>query len=280
MKILPVVVLYKRKVEDCDSILSLFHMDAYTDYIDSIYIYDNFPELNEDLVSELKSLRLIHEKDYNNSGVSRAYNVASQYAIDNGYDYLWLLDQDTAFPTSSLHKYVDAISENPQLPIFSPILKTKNGKICSPCVYKWHRGFQPDNISPGIHSLHHYSPINSGMLINLECFKKVGGYNEKAYLDFSDFQFIERLKEKYQYFCVVDFQANQDFSNDAIDPEVLLSRFKIYCECALGCEKIKLLDKIQYFCIVLARSCKLFIRTKRISFFTIFLKNYLFKSIK
>ncbi len=280
MRILPVVVLYKQNIQDCDSLLSLFQMDDYTRYIDSIYVYDNSPQFNKETASKFNSLNIIYEKDTLNSGVSRAYNVASKYALANGYDYLWLLDQDTAFPVESLNKYVKAIEENPEIPVFSPILKTKNGNICSPCVYKWHRGFQPDKIVPGINSLLHYSPINSGMLIQVKVFCEVGGYNENVFLDFSDFQFIERVKKKYNNFYVVDFEAKQDFSNDIIDPSALIYRYKIYCKCAVGCEKEKFIDKIQYFSIVFARACKLFIRTKKMNFFAVFFKHYILKSNK
>lgn len=46
MKILPVIVLYK-KIEECESLFSLIKMDGILTYIDTIYIHDNSANENQ-----------------------------------------------------------------------------------------------------------------------------------------------------------------------------------------------------------------------------------------
>ncbi|WP_407241776.1 glycosyltransferase [Escherichia coli] len=261
MKILPVIVLYKKKIEECESLFSLIKMDGILTYIDTIYIHDNSANENQP-IKKYGTFKVKYYGDGYNHGVSKAYNDACRYAKENGYTWLLLLDQDTQFPENALNEYCCGINSYPGLPLYVPVLRTKDDIICSPCAYRWHRGFTPRQLKIGVNSLNEFSPINSGMLIRVESFIAAGGYNEKVYLDFSDFQFIERVRIVQDKFCIINLEAKQDFSNDTNDVRSLISRFKIYCECALNCEKKTIIDKIQYASIVFARTSKLFIRTK------------------
>ena len=47
MKILPVVVLYKKKIEECESLFSLIKMNGVLTYVDTIYIHDNSANENQ-----------------------------------------------------------------------------------------------------------------------------------------------------------------------------------------------------------------------------------------
>lgn len=279
MKVLPVVVLYNLSLSECESVNSLQLQNIKLLNVDKLFVYDNSPDasLNSWINGEFNGLEVIYFHDINNSGVSKAYNDAADYAQKNGYDWLLLLDQDTVLPVGAFDKYHQAVSNNPNIPVFSPILKTKNNVICSPCRFKFHRGFTPDHVPLGLVHFRDYAPINSCMLVSTEKLLSVGGYNEGAYLDFSDFQFIERLKKKYLEFFVVDFIALQDFSNDTKDISALKKRFEIYCKCARACEKDNVLDLFQYFLIVFFRMGKLTLRTRSFGFIKTFIFNYVFK---
>lgn len=278
MKVLPVVVLYNVNLLQCDSVNSLKNQDLNILSIDKIFVYDNSPDanINSGIGSYLNGLEVVYQHDTNNSGVSRAYNEAAKYASEKGYDWMLLLDQDTQLPAGSLEKYFQAVKAYDDLPVYAPVLRTKNNIICSPCKFKFHRGFTPKSTpSAGLANFKEYAPINSCMLVSTQKLISVGGYNEKAYLDFSDFQFIERLRSLYSQFYIVDFVALQDFSNDSSDVNALIKRFKIYCECARGCEKKSIIDNVQYFVVVSLRMLKLTIRTRSFSFFKTFTLSYI-----
>ncbi len=88
------------------------------------------------------------------------------------------------------------------------------------------------------------------MLVKLEAFHEVGGYNEKVKLDFSDFQFIERFRKVYKTFYVIDIICEQDFSDDEISLPTQAKRFRYYCEGARNIEKEGAmgLDSVQFIC--------------------------------
>ena len=113
------------------------------------------------------------------------------------------------------------------------------------------------------------------MLINLEAFRLVGGYNEKVKLDFSDFQFIERFKKRFDSFYVINVIAKHAFSDTEINTSKLNKRFISYCDGAKNCEMISIHDRIIYFMIVFFRATKLVYRTKNSVFYKTFIQSYL-----
>lgn len=276
-QILPIVVLYKKELCDAVSINSLLDNDV-DGFLKEIYVYDNTPEHYygiENHEINYKGRNLIYIHDGNNSGVSFAYNSGLKKAKELGYKYVLLLDQDTQFPLNALSYYKTSIRDNPEVKLIVPRLITLKGEYCSPLKYALHRGFVIGELKPGIYSLKKYSPINSGMLLNVNTALSCGGYNNKVYLDFSDFQFIERLKKVSSDFYVMPLTIKQDLSNDDENQENLFTRYGIYCKCARECERKNLFDDVIYFMMVLIRGVKLSIRTKKMSFITVFYKNYL-----
>lgn len=275
MKVLPVIVLYKTKLNASQSVCSLLTQNTSALGIDKIFVYDNSPEASpQQTGTDAGGIEVVYHHDPLNSGVSRAYNTAARYASEQGYDWLLLLDQDTLLPAGALECYRDAMRAHPHIPLFAPVLKTAKGAICSPCEYRFHRGFTPKQVNPGLADFQHWAPINSCMMVSTEKLLAVNGYNERAFLDFSDFQFIERLRRVYPQFCIVDFTALQDFSNDTTDVNALTRRFKLYCQCARGCERHSVADSLQYLMIVTLRMLKLTLRTRSLSFLKIYFSGY------
>ena len=115
------------------------------------------------------------------------------------------------------------------------------------------------------------------MLVNVNDFIKVGGYNEEVGLDFSDFQFLERLKTAVKQVVVLNIICIQDFSNNEDDKEKLLNRYKIYCRNASKFETRKLGVKVKITYLVLKHTMALTIRCKSIEPLKILLKSILNK---
>ncbi|MFD3245894.1 glycosyltransferase [Rahnella aquatilis] len=274
--ILPIVVLYKKDLRDADSINSLLDSDV-NGYISEVFVYDNTPagDLNGASIGGVyRDRNIIYLHDLNNSGVSAAYNSGMKKAKELDYKYVLLLDQDTIFPAGAIDFYFESIKGNPDINLHVPRLLTMKGEFCSPLRYAMHRGFVTGELSSGIYSLDKYSPINSGMLLDVETAISVGGYNNKVYLDFSDFQFIERLKGKSKEFFLMPLTLKQDLSNEDENQDNLLKRYAIYCECARMCQRLNIYDDFIYFMMVLVRATKLTIRTKNMKFLFVFYKKY------
>ncbi|PTB96812.1 hypothetical protein C9994_05720 [Marivirga lumbricoides] len=274
--IFAVVVTYNSLFHASDTMRSLdLSLQKINKNLD-ILIYDNSPINQKEYYDKLTLDRfnITYFSDLSNSGVSTAYNEAAKIAKERDKKWVLLLDQDTNFSTNIFEAYFDAIFKNShEIKLFVPILKLEDGRIFSPSRYKLKRGFMIKNISPGIHSLKSLSPVNSGMLIDIEAFFEVGGYNEKVWLDFSDFQFIERFRKKFKSFCVLDSIGYQDFSNENINFTDALTRFRIYCDCVIHCEKKGLLDRMIYFALTFSRAVSLSLKYKKIDFILLLLKN-------
>ncbi len=272
-----VVVLYNCKIKDSKSLTSINDSLAFYSYILDVVVYDNSPysDIENESIFNRKQLTIHYFHDPTNPGVSKAYNFAAKYAEELKKKWLLLMDEDTSFPLESISNYLQAIEQHPDINLFSPILKLRTGTILSPCRYSFKRGFALKQVSAGVNSLKHISPINSGMLISLDAFIKAGGYNEKVRLDFSDFQFIERLKRVSEMFYVINIIALQEFSDEITDVVKLNKRFAFYCDGAKNCEKKSFTDRFSYFMVVLLRAMALVYRTKNIIFYKTFIQSYL-----
>jgi rhamnosyltransferase len=275
--ILAVIVLYKTHYQNSVTFQSMAKaMEGLEAKLD-IIVYDNSPEhLGCAESFEFGELKIHYKHDPTNSGVSAAYNYGARFAGNMpAKQWLLLLDQDTSFESAILKKYADAIEQFPEIKLFAPILKLSGGQIFSPCKFVFKRGFRLEEISPGRCSLQHISPVNSGMLINLDAFFKAGGYNERVKLDFSDFQFIERFKKTNPVFYVIDSTGFQDFSNAETDTEKLNLRYAFFCDGAKHFEKIIFTDHIQLFGVAFMRAVTLALRTRRLIFFKTFYNTYI-----
>ncbi len=274
--ILAVVVLYKSEFDGTKTMLSLSKALENVDGRLDTVLYDNSPVANyTESEFRLKNFNITYIHDVSNPGVSRAYNFAAKIAIKRSKKWIMLLDQDTYFDENILCSFSESINQYRDIRLFAPILKLADNKIFSPCRYFFKRGFHIRKIKPGLHRLKNIAPVNSGMLINLEAFMLVNGYNEKVKLDFSDFQFIERFRSKFDHFVVVNSDSTQDFSNLDYNRNENERRFKLYCECASNCEKKSPLEFLMYLTITISRAIKLTSRFRSPHFLIIWFNSFI-----
>ena len=267
-----IIVLYKCELSNAVSIKSLLNSPlAMQDKINLI-VYDNSPD--EQHIDEPAKINLLtYFYDKSNPGVSKAYNYGVAFANRMNFKWVVLLDQDTSFQSDFIEKVLTAINNNPEIRLFAPVLRLNNGKPFSPTRYKLKRGHDV-NLKEGVWPLKKYSPVNSGLAINVNAFQQVGGYLDEIRLDFADFQFIERFREKHASFYVFDSVGKQDFSNHENDLDKLRTRFTIFCECAKKCRRHSPIDSFGYFYTVLRHTFGLVLKTRSFSFFKVAYLNY------
>jgi len=89
-----------------------------------IYVYDNASsDGSADYVAEhFPSAHLVRGEE--NLGFSRPNNLGMQYALDNGYDYVYLLNQDAWLEEGALEKMLIYAGSHPECGLFSPIQMT------------------------------------------------------------------------------------------------------------------------------------------------------------
>jgi len=274
-KVLPVIVLYGQDFTNSHSIVVLDSYISDKSVLIDLFVYDNSPECKYEEQFRYHNFNVRYIHDPSNAGVSKAYNSGANYAKAKSKEWILLLDQDTEFPANYIDSYEHAVKKNSGVNLFAPVLKTKSDQIMSPCRYFHKRGYWLKEIPGGNMDAEDYSPVNSGMLINLKAFFEVGGYNEKVKLDFADFQFVERYSKVYGNFHVINLICIQDFSGFEKDFDKLKHRFAFFCQGAKNCDRNNFSDRWWYFLAVFRRMAGLVLRTRSFSFVPIFFQNYI-----
>lgn len=223
---LAVIVIYKEKLENTNTFLSL-NKALPANQVLNLLVYDNSPYSQEvKAVNEKFNITYIH--DPLNPGVSSAYNYAATFAVGKK-EWLLVLDQDTNFEINIFEEYFSAINKNKSIFLFAPVLKVNANLLLSPCKFYVY-GKHLKSIDFGIQCFKNNSPVNSGILVQVDAFQKVGGYNDKVPLDLSDHQFIERFRKHYKHYVVINSIGYQNYSVIEDNKEKQLARFRYYCK--------------------------------------------------
>ena len=271
MKLLICIVFYNQKIEESNSFRMLSNQE--TSIHPFFYLFDN--SLNKNIICQTAS-NVFYTYNPKNPGLSVAFNSAAKYALENGFEWILLSDQDTCFSKDFLQKMQQATIEYPLVSLFAPIIKLSNNTLFSPSKFRNMRSKSLYNISHGLKSLNDTMPINSGLLIKISHFFEAGAYDENLRVDFCDFAFLNKVKKVDDRYVLVDSVVVQSFSNEEIDKEKLLTRFHIYITDAKNYSCDTYNEKIGLFYSVLKHSIALTLRTKSIKYLTFFLKKYLF----
>lgn len=258
ISVLAILVLYKRGYQKSSSYTSLANQKNAPDW----FIVDNSPQPQE----FPENSKYIHWPE--NRGVSAAYKEGAIWAKMNGYSHIMLLDQDTQFIEGAWQVYLDAVTQQPSHKIFSPKLKCGE-KIISPGKRLFGRTFATKFVPDGKVSLKNYSPINSGLLIDLELYEQVGGHEESIPLDFSDFAFLNKVRNFNSKLFVLPTICQHSLSSATIESyETELARFRHYVQGYRAFLKTGGVKSSLYFWAVI-RMLQLTLRHKKIGFFVV-----------
>lgn len=267
--ILFVVVLYNQSFKDTNVYKSLLNCIS----AHNIFIWDN--SVSSKLNSRLDLYGFQYVYSLQNKGVSFPYNMAFEYASQKGFQWMVLLDQDTIFADTFLEKLKFAMHQHPEIKIFCPLHQLTNGLYLSPVKFFMRFTRLSNKRISGIINISEYAIINSGLVVSVELFKKVGGYNEKVFLDYSDFQFLKRCAQVDSKAFCIDSVCIQDFSNNCKEKEKLLSRFSLFCQSLKGYENRTIEDTIECGLVVLKRCLSLVYRLRSFQPIAIFYNQYI-----
>jgi len=116
LNILTIIVTYNgsKWIKNC--INSVLESDCKTD----VFVIDNAS--SDDTVSILESFNIIKiHKSIKNLGFGQANNIGLQYSLDNNYDYVFLLNQDTWIEKNTISVLLNIAKENKDYGIISPL---------------------------------------------------------------------------------------------------------------------------------------------------------------
>ena len=277
--LLIVIVLYNTTLSNSESYQSIsngFKSYASESRLVDLMVINNGP-LSIDCYADDSIFRLHFIEQLDNPGVSRAYNLAAKVASSLQKRWLLLLDQDTHLPNDFLIHYSQSVDHFPSAPVHAPRLYA-GAILASPCGYRYYRGYVLSNLDQGIYKMQGRNVLNSGLLVAVDAFLRVGGYDEAVGLYFSDFVFFDRLKSIYTMFAVVNVDLQHDLSSsDYSSRQTAVNRFSMYCKGAYAAGKHDLLRNVLYFFTIGARSLLMNYRFKTWAFTKNFLQIWFFQ---
>jgi GT2 family glycosyltransferase len=218
-----VIVVYEKALEQVSSLKNITEFYQALNLEPVILVYDN--SRSPQSISSL--INYLH--DASNSGVSRAYNVAVDFAVEKKKVRLCLLDQDTDANEKMLSSYYKSFREFPHEHLFLTRI-ISSGRIISPYKIFWGKGYSLRSISTGRHGTKNFKAINSGLLVDVKTFKEAGGYDERYPLDLSDYIFWKRVSKIEATFVVTDSTCEQHHSANVSQPEQAVTRFKLFLQ--------------------------------------------------
>ena len=271
-----VLVLYRTVLEESSSFKTLVHAAGEAKNL-NLFVYDNSPvSQNRPEIFESSGLLVRYLTDTGNPGIGKAYNAAVDFAQEKNKKWILFLDQDTQVATNMLDLYLESVNSERDMHIFATTLYGADGQLISPSKYWFKRGFQLDFVPEGRVSLKTIRPINSLLLLSIEVFEKVGGYNEKIKLDFSDHEFLGRVEQHYKEMFVIGGDNRHSLSSsDDSNLESIKSRFIFFCQGAHEAGVGNFVASLQYFTVCLLRATRLGLKFKTGYFLKVLVKEWM-----
>lgn len=264
------IVLYKEELQNSVTFISLvdsvlINVKNSNEKV-SILVYDNTPrsirekENREYIYNE--NIEIHYFTENQNKGLPYAYNFFADRAGKLGKEWVVLLDQDTELPKDFFAKYLQADDEKM---VHCPLVLS-NGSLMSPSYYKNYRSSLMEVPRKSSISLKNVSCINSGLMVNVDFFQKIGGYNSKLFLDFCDHDFIDKIKKnKIDQLGIIETRLIQEFSAVTNTKEQALYRYSLFLKDLNEYKKGKSIMVI-FFMVDLPRVLKLTFQYKTLKF--------------
>lgn len=170
---------------------------SYSPFCKKIFIVDNSPNDNGNLVSQIPNSQYI--PNFDNMGIAKAQNQGCQAAMDDGYTWVMTMDQDSNWQESEFSLYLSEIErltrEDSSVVSFSPgTLQKKAGGSFFDTVkqqLKRHLFKKKQTECSGFEYTDRV--LASGNIINLDAWKAAGRFNDDLFIDDVDYDFCYRL---------------------------------------------------------------------------------------
>ncbi|MBU1659126.1 glycosyltransferase [bacterium] len=172
MKVAGAVILYNPQ----ESVLN--NIDSYTSGLDVLYVIDNSEFKNEALVEKIqKNLKCRYLDNKTNQGIAQALNRSAKLALQEGCFWLLTMDQDSRFEDDNFAKLLDFTKkqDDKKIGLVSPL---HNSAI----FIKQEKEVDAVMLT-----------MTSGNFISLYSYEKIGGFDERFFIDAVDWDYCLRL---------------------------------------------------------------------------------------
>jgi len=228
MKIFAVLVLYKKKLEESQTFLSLVDSCINAKISNPelfLLIYDNSPRVQELFPDLPFSYEYVH--DPGNNGLSAAYNHALEKAALMNYPWLLLLDHDSKLPRdyiSSAGRAVERHFSNESIVSFVPKVVC-NGAVVSPSRVIAGVQFRPVSMRHNGICDFQITAINSGALVKVSFMEQLKGFSSLFRLDFLDHWLFNEIHLSGKKVYVFNSIIEHDLSVNNINADMSTARY-------------------------------------------------------
>lgn len=169
--------------------------------VDDLVIYDNCSDNIADIKSKLPDVQII--KNATNIGLPINYNRAVSLAKSKGYKWLLIMDQDTLIPDNLIEEYQKYMSWD---------------KVAIICPQYWdiNLSTKEEFIKEIPNDEFNYVDrcISSASLNNVDIAVEIGGFDEKMFIDYVDFDYCRNcINHGYKILrsneCVIEHQIGK-----------------------------------------------------------------------
>jgi len=182
MKIAVCVILYNPG----ESVIQ--NIQSYINHVDKLYLIDNSESINTDLQKAYNALsNTIIVRNGINEGIAKRLNEACDLAINDEFDYLLTMDQDSYFDEESISKYLECLETNKAQNVSMYGINHQQEMTDLNCSYAEAKFL-----------------ITSGSIINLRSYQQIGDFDENLFIDFVDTEYCFRSIQKG--FKLIEFQ--------------------------------------------------------------------------
>lgn len=168
---------------NCDLLFN--NINSYKKYVDQVVIIDNSTDFTKkkDIKNHCQDYQFIYHDMNSNVGIAAALNVGFKYARENNSEWVLTMDQDSSFLTD-----------------FNGFKNYLNDNNCSELIalvpaYSYHKNSSSDTTKRETSSKLILAP-QSGNLVKLSNFIKLGPYKEDYFIDFVDYEYCLRARSK------------------------------------------------------------------------------------
>jgi len=224
---LAVVVLYQVDEKNSVCLKSLFASRERAGSTESslqILVYDNSP--SKDKSSRPRGDGVWFESYGVNKGTSVAYNRALELAIEGGFDWIMLLDQDTELPADFVEKAfkeMECYAEQGSVAAIAPVVRC-NGIIRSPSLPVKVRTRYLPVASCGIQEKEIIC-ICSGTIVRRSFVASLGGFNESFWLDYLDYWLCHQIYANGKKIAIMPSVVEHDLSVSDRRAQISKSRY-------------------------------------------------------
>lgn len=185
-KVAAIIVSYNPDNNLLDSVNLLINQ------VEKIIIVDNGSDDKKkkdiNLIKDIDNQKITIVFNEENLGIATALNIGVKQALNDGYDWILTMDQDSKASSNMIEKMLE---------VYNNIDKNKRDNILS---------IFPNFVDERVQSIEENSnmssyeyvdaDITSGNLLKAEVFDKVGFFDDSLFIDLVDTDFCMRLNEK------------------------------------------------------------------------------------